>query len=376
MDIEKYIRETRGYYITDEHYKYNNLYDGLCCNRLNSVPWSKRWIQNKSKYNNLYEVRFKNGRKSIYKNTEDIFLKVGDLVVVEAQIGYDVGIVNQFGEQIYFQILKYTKLYEIPQIFRKAKASDIEKWKKSIIKEEEIFKKAKVIIENMGLIMKLNDVEVQGDGTKVTFYYTADDRVDFRELIKVFASEFKMRIEMKQIGARQEAARIGGIGSCGRELCCTNWKSLFESVTTNAARYQELSLNPSKLAGQCGKLKCCLNYEIDLYIETKKNFPDTSIVLKTKQGDAYYQKCDIFKKLYWYSFDPENSVNITAISIERVEEIIELNKNGVIPDTLEFNNLETKQLISSKHNIKFIDDNNFYSHDVNESSQKKNRKNK
>jgi len=377
-DIDKYIFQTRGFFLkTDTQPSSCNCYKH---NRLNTFTWTKKWILNKLKYNNLYEIRFKNGRKSIYKNEEDLFLKIGDIVAVETASGHDIGIVNLMGEQLIFQLGKYPKLQEVLRIYRKAKSTDIEKWKQSIVKEPIIFKRTKEIIENLGIEMKLSDVEVQGDGSKATFYYIADDRVDFRELIKVLASEFKIRIEMRQIGARQEAARVGGLGSCGRELCCTHWKTQFESVTTNAARFQELSLNPTKLAGQCGKLKCCLNYEVDTYIEAKKDFPDTSIVLRTKQGDAYFQKCDVFKKIFWYSYDPNNAINITALSLERVQEILKMNSQNKIPDSLEFNNIESTHIISSKHNIKLSenqlnDDNkNNQIKTINSKNKKKKRK--
>lgn len=349
-DIDKYIFETRGYFLqTDTQPQSCNCYR---FNRLNTFTWFENWIITKSKYKNLAEVRFKNGRKGIYDNFEELFLKVGDIVAVEASTGHDIGLVSTMGEELFFQLKKYENSAVVPKIYRKAKVTDIEKWKSSISRETEILDKTKEIIEKLGLHMKLSDVEVQGDGSKATFFYTADDRVDFRELIKILASEFKVRIEMRQIGARQEAARVGGTGSCGMDLCCTKWKRTFESVTTNAARYQELSLNPGKLAGQCGKLKCCLNYEVDSYAEAKKEFPDTSVVLKTKQGNAYFQKSDVFKKILWYSFDPENAVNITALNFERVEEIIKMNKQGSIPDSLLYNNIELSHLISSKHNIK------------------------
>ena len=241
---------------------------------------------------------------------------------------------------------------EILKIYRKARPLDYEKWQEALKREHDVLRRGKEIIDNLALDMKLGDVEFQGDGSKATFYYTAEDRVDFRELIKVFATEFKTRIEMRQIGARQESAKIGGIGTCGRELCCVSWKRNFASVTTNSARYQELSLNPTKLAGQCSKLKCCLNYELDSYIEARKDFPDTSISLKTKEGNAFFQKSDVFRKILWYSLDPENSVNITPLSIERVLEIIEMNSKAVIPDTLTQDNLVLADLISSKHNVK------------------------
>ncbi len=351
MDIKKYINLTRGCsQPIDEN-------DKVCFNSVYDTMHTFNWAENISVspyIKNLVEIRFKNGRKGIFNNFEELFLKKGDVVAVESASGHDIGIVGLQGESVYWQIPKH----ELPpngsflKIYRKAKPIDIDKWNESLIRENQVLKRSKEIIEELNLDMKLGDVEFQGDGSKATFYYTAEDRVDFRELIKILASEFKIRIEMRQIGARQESAKIGGIGTCGRELCCISWKRNFASVTTNAARFQDLSLNPLKLAGQCGKLKCCLNYEIDAYIEARKDFPDISIPLKTKNGKAYYQKSDVFKKILWYSFDPENSLNITPLTIERVEEIIEMNKKNIFPETLTQDNIELADLISSKHNVK------------------------
>ncbi len=352
---EIYILETRGYS------KELGLSCETCPNHQWSLKHSFNWGENvRTDQNdrNYVVVRFKNGRKNVFVNPENLFLKIGDIVIVEAQTGHDVGIIDMTDQTAYWYALKegVTRQEEVLQVYRKAKATDIEKWLIAIEREQPTLKRSKEIIEELNLDMKLGDVEFQGDNTKATFYYTADDRVDFRELIKILAQEFKIRVEMRQIGARQEAARIGGIGPCGMELCCIRWKRNFESVTTSAARHQELSLNPSKLAGQCGKLKCCLNFEIDSYIEAKKDFPDISVPLQTNQGTAYYQKSDVFKKILWYSFDPENSVNITPLSIERVSEIIEMNKNNQKPDTLLQDKLELTDLISSKHNVTISED--------------------
>lgn len=350
-NIKDYIHLTRGcIQPTDENEKpcLSSIYDTM-----HTFDWAEN-IQTVKNKQNLVEIRFKNGRKGIYENIEDLFLKIGDIVAVEAASGHDIGIVGLQGETIPWQMAKYENSpnEQIPKIYRKARPVDIEKWHDAINREDRVLKRSKIIIDELSLAMKLGDVEFQGDGSKATFYYTADDRVDFRELIKILASEFKIRIEMRQIGARQESSKIGGIGTCGRELCCISWKRAFASVTTNSARHQELSLNPTKLAGQCGKLKCCLNYELDSYIEARQNFPDTAITLKTKNGNAYFQKSDVFKKILWYSFDPENSVNITALTADRVEEIIAMNKKNIFPDTLEQNSLELADLISSKHNVK------------------------
>jgi cell fate regulator YaaT (PSP1 superfamily) len=341
---------------------------------MHAFNWGENIKNNNQK--NIVVVRFKNNRKEIFDNHENLFLKKGDIVAVEAVSGHDIGIIDLTDSTAYWYALKkqIDTNSDLPKIYRKARSVDIEKWKNAISKEHKTLLRTKEIIAELSLDMKLGDVEFQGDGSKATFFYTADDRVDFRELIKILAQEFHIRIEMRQIGARQESARIGGIGPCGMELCCIRWKKNFESVTTNSARYQELSLNPSKLAGQCGKLKCCLNYEIDSYIEARKKFPDTSITLKTKQGNAYYQKSDVFKKTLWYSFDPENSVNITALSIERVNEIITMNNNNEIPDTLTQNKLELSDLISSKHNVKISSEEIIDSKDSPTNFKKKNTK--
>ncbi len=288
----------------------------------------------------IVEIRFKNTRKDFYKNVNGLNLKIGDVVAVEASPGHDIGTVSLTGQLVYAQLNKYkvSPNTEFKKIYRKAKPADVEKWKGSIAREPYTMLRSRQIAEDLKLDMKIGDVEFQGDGTKAIFYYIADERVDFRELIKVFAEQFKIRIEMKQIGARQEAGRIGGIGSCGRELCCSTWITNFVSVTTVSAKVQELSLNPQKLAGQCGKLKCCLNYEYDSYIDAQSDFPNTNIVLETKSGKAYHQKTDIYKRMMWYSFDEHAAVNLTPVDVERVKAIIELNKKGVVVEQLSENN--------------------------------------
>ena len=241
---------------------------------------------------------------------------------------------------------------DFKKIYRKAKPADIEKWQEAIGLEDSTMLKARKIAEDLNLDMKIGDVEYQGDNTKAIFYYIADERVDFRELIKVLADAFKIRIEMRQIGARQEAGRIGGIGSCGRELCCASWITNFISVTTSSARYQELSLNPQKLAGQCGKLKCCLNYELDCYIDAQKDFPDRSIPLETEQGTAYHQKTDIFRRLMWYSYEKDSSVNITPIAIERVMQIHQLNKQGQkVPSLIAQENIPQRKILDYENGV-------------------------
>jgi cell fate regulator YaaT (PSP1 superfamily) len=280
---------------------------------------------------------------------------IGDIVAVEASPGHDIGIVSLTGELVLYQMKKSNTPVEsddLKKIYRKAKPADIEKWQEAISLEDSTMLKARKIAEDLNLDMKIGDVEYQGDNTKAIFYYIADERVDFRELIKVLADEFKIRIEMRQIGARQEAGRIGGIGSCGRELCCASWITNFVSVTTNSARYQELSLNPQKLAGQCGKLKCCLNYELDCYLDAQKDFPDRSIPLETEQGTAYHQKTDIFRRLMWYSYEKDSSVNLTPIAIERVLQIHQLNKKGEkVPSLIAQENIPDRKILNYENGV-------------------------
>lgn len=287
----------------------------------------------------IVEVRFKNTRKAYFRNVNHLNLEEGDVVAVEASPGHDIGIVSLTGELIYSRLkncnIERQKVNgDLKKIYRKAKPADIEKWKRAITDEKEIMLKARQIANDLKLNMKIGDVEFQGDHTKAIFYYIADERVDFRELIKVLAETFRIRVEMRQIGARQEAGRIGGIGSCGRELCCATFMTNFNSVTTNSARYQELSLNPQKLAGQCSKLKCCLNYELDAYMDAQRDFPKTNQNLETQQGTFYYMKTDIFNRIMWYSAEPHSSLNITPVPVDRVKEILELNKKNQKPDKL------------------------------------------
>ena len=299
------------------------------CAKLSTYNWTEDLADLPS---NIVEIRFKNTRKGFYVNVNELDLCSGDIVAVEASPGHDIGIVSLTGtlalRQYAHSKAKATN-EELKKVYRKARSVDIEKWQAAIAREHETMLKARKISEQLQLEMKIGDVEFQGDGTKAIFYYIADERVDFRELIKVLAEEFRVRIEMRQIGARQEAGRIGGIGTCGRELCCSTWMSQFVSVSTAAARYQEISLNPQKLAGQCGKLKCCLNYELDVYLDAQKDFPDTSITLQTDKGTLRYQKSDFFRRIMWYAFTTENgSQQFIPLSVEKVTHIIELNKHG------------------------------------------------
>ncbi len=310
---------------------YKLPYSKICgCSKLSTTDWLKD-IPGANKFNDIIEVRFKNTRKGYYRNVHNIRFRCGDVVAVEASPGHDIGVVSLTGELVLRQLDKYSiskDSEELKKVYRKAKPADIEKWKDSILLEHDTMIRSRHIAEDLNLDMKIGDVEYQGDRTKAIFYYIADERVDFRQLIKVLADAFKVRIEMRQIGARQEAGRIGGIGSCGRELCCASWMTSFVSVTTNAARYQEVSLNPQKLAGQCGKLKCCLNYELSSYLDAQKDFPDRDIVLETVDGSAYHQKTDIYRNLFWYGFEKENASNLIPVPVERVKQIIRLNKEG------------------------------------------------
>jgi cell fate regulator YaaT (PSP1 superfamily) len=297
--------------------------------KLNVFDWMKDIPAGIDK-NEIYEVRFKNTRKGYFYNVNGLRLSTGDIVAVEASPGHDIGIISLKGKLVWFQLhkLNISPASEFKAIYRKVKPNDIEKWKEAIDMETPTMIESRKISADLQLNMKIGDVEYQGDKTKAIFYYIADDRVDFRQLIKVLADRFRIRVEMRQIGARQEAGRIGGIGSCGRELCCATWVSNFVSVTTNAARYQELSLNPQKLAGQCSKLKCCLNYELDCYMDERKDFPSPETPIITTTGKAYHQKTDVFRRIMWYSVDAENSIDLIPIPVEKVKEYLDQNING------------------------------------------------
>jgi cell fate regulator YaaT (PSP1 superfamily) len=329
---QQYICCTRGCYNQTGDLAEKEPVSLTGCNKLDTIDWLEN-IPTTGLESDMVEVRFKNTRKGFYKNVNSLKLRKGDIIAVEASPGHDIGIVALTGELVRLQMARcgvsFANEEEIKKVYRKAKGVDIEKWHQAIEQEMPTMLKARDIAGRLQLDMKIGDVEYQGDKTKAIFYYIADDRVDFRELIKVYAEEFKVRIEMKQIGARQEAGRIGGIGTCGRELCCSTWLSNFVSVTTNSARYQEVSLNPQKLAGQCGKLKCCLNYELKCYMDAQQDFPDIAIPLEVFDGTAYHQKTDIYRRLMWYSFSKDDAANMIPVAIERVKEILELNKTGV-----------------------------------------------
>jgi len=298
--------------------------------KLTVCDWLKD-IPKGAKETDLVEVRFKNTRKEYFSNTNDLPLEVGEIVAVEASPGHDIGMISLTGDLVLKQLEKHniSLKTEFKKIYRKVKSTDLEKWEEIIAIEHSVMIEARQIALDLKLDMKIGDVEFQGDKTKAIFYYIADERVDFRQLIKVLAERFKIRVEMKQIGARQEAGRIGGIASCGRELCCSTWMTNFVSVTTNAARYQELSLNPQKLAGQCGKLKCCLNFELDIYLDAQKDFPNKEIPLRTQTGLFYHQKTDVFKKIMWYSASRESAMNSIPLPLDVVKDIIEQNKRGI-----------------------------------------------
>ena len=308
------------------------------CNKLSVFDWlgNMNLPEGQNRFD-IVEIRFKNSRKEFFRNTNSLNINVGDVIAVESNSGHDIGTVSLTGELVKLQLKKHNVNFdseEIKKIYRKAKQLDIEKWREAQSLEINTMYRARTIALNLGLQMKLSDVEYQGDKSKAIFYYTADARVDFRELIKLLADEFKVRIEMKQIGARQEASRLGGIGSCGRELCCSSWLTDFRTVSTSAARYQQLSLNPLKLAGQCGKLKCCLNYELDSYLDALKEFPEMDgKKLQTKKGDAFLQKTDIFKRTMWFSYRSDPGVFI-PLDLKTVHSILELNAKGEMPEAL------------------------------------------
>ena len=291
----------------------------------------------------LVEVQVKNTRKGIYRNSTHLDLAIGDMVAVEAAPGHDIGQVTLTGPLVRLRLRRRSKNEgEIKRVFRKAKAADLEKYREARAREHETMIRARRIAEKIGLNMKIGDVEFQGDGNKAIFYYIADERVDFRQLIKVLAETFKVRIEMKQIGARQEAGRIGGIGPCGRPLCCSSWMTNFVSVATGAARYQDISLNPQKLAGQCAKLKCCLNFEVDAYVEAVKSLPSKEIRLETADATYFHFKTDIFRRLITYSTDKRMAVNLVTIDADRAFEVIAMNKAGEKPLTLAVEKDEAK----------------------------------
>lgn len=361
--------------------------NGACgtggCSKLAVFDWlAGVELPNGQSTYDIVEVRFKNSRKGFFRNLKGIHLQAGDAIVVEASPGHDVGIVSATGELARIQVRKKApnfKPHEARNIQRIATQGDIDKWKHVRELEKSAMFKSRELASQLALEMKISDVEYQGDGNKATFYYTAEDRVDFRQLIKDMADEFKVRIEMKQIGARQEAARLGGIGSCGRELCCSTWLTDFRSVSTASARYQQLSLNPQKLAGQCGKLKCCLNYELDVYLEALKKFPRSDVKLLTQKGSAFHIKTDVFKEEMWYLYEEKDS-NLPGVLIplspERVTEIINLNKSDKKPSDLKDFMIEVEEKEPDYTNLVGQDSLNRFEHVFNRKKKKKKNKRK
>ena len=358
---------------------WNGCDRGLCCKavgrqdkQLNTYDWLAD-VPGNAESTDLVEVQFKNTRKGYYHNVNNLDLRKGDLVAVEANPGHDIGVVTLTGRLVKLQIKKANlkSQDDIKRIYRIAKQVDLDKWKEAKSREHATMIQSRQIAKDLGLKMKIGDVEYQGDGNKAIFYYIADERVDFRQLIKVLAEAFHVRIEMKQIGARQEAGRIGGTGPCGRELCCATWMKNFVSVSTNAARYQDISLNPQKLAGMCAKLKCCLNYEVDNYVEASRKMPPKDAVLETADGQFYQFKVDILAGLITYSSDKNLASNLETITADRAKEIIELNKNGEKPLSL-MENGKVKE--SSKH-IVLLNESDLSRFDKAKKKKKKNKNN-
>ena len=337
----------------DNTFKIKNGSGHLCCKgcgrqdkQLNTYDWMAD-IPGNADEQDMVEVQFKNTRKGFYKNSNKLKLVKGDIVAVEASPGHDIGVVTLTGRLVPFQMKKANLKpdVEIKRIYRKAKPVDLEKYEEAKAREHETMIRSRQIALDLNLNMKIGDVEYQGDGNKAIFYYIADERVDFRQLIKVLAEVFRVRIEMKQIGARQEAGRIGGIGPCGRELCCATWMTSFVSVSTGAARYQDISLNPQKLAGQCAKLKCCLNYEVDAYVEAMRRLPSREMTLETTEGTYYYFKADILKGQITYSTDKSFMANAVTINARTAFEIINMNKRGEKPESLVDVNTQSEKAV-------------------------------
>ena len=361
----------------EKRYKENNGCAGICCKGcgkmdapLNTFDWLAA-VPGNEEYTDIVEVQFKNTRKGYYRNSNNIPLQKGDVVAVEASPGHDIGKVTMTGRLVLLQ-LKKTRLTpesEFKRIYRKARPVDMEKFEEAKAREHDTMIRSRQISKDLNLDMKIGDVEYQGDGLKAIFYYIADNRVDFRQLIKVLADVFKVKIEMKQIGARQEAGRIGGIGPCGRELCCATFTTNFVSVSTSAARFQDVSLNPQKLAGQCAKLKCCLNYEVDAYVEASKRLPQRDIELETKDGTYYFFKCDIMRGEITYSTDKHIPANLVTISGRRAFAVIEMNKRGERPDSL---NNEISQ--EPKRPVDLLEQENINRFDSVQRNNKKRRK--
>ena len=337
MDYKKYMTPEIGrgcsFGINELGEPFAQMTEG--CFKLHETPWLAEYPDHEQC--DIYEVRFKNTRRSFYQNVNNLDLQIGDIVAVEASPGHDIGIISLTGDMVAKQMRRvgFNPFNgEFKKIYRKAKPYDIERWQEAIALEHETMIRSRQIAADMGLDMKIGDVEYQGDKIKAIFYYIADGRVDFRELIKVFAEQFHIRIEMKQIGARQEAGRIGGIGACGRELCCASWVSSFSSVTTGAARVQDLSLNPLKLAGQCSKLKCCLMYEYDVYADARRSMPRLREPLQAIDGEYFLVKSDILAHTMTFSTSKDSMSNLVTIPVSRVREILAINRNGGKVDSI------------------------------------------
>ena len=359
-------------------YKEQNGCSGICCEGcgamdapLNTFDWLAD-VSGNAEDTDIVEVQFKNTRKGYFRNSNKLPLVKGDIVAVEANPGHDIGRVTLTGRLVLLQLKKarLTPESELKRVYRKAKPVDMEKYEEAKAKEHDTMIRSRQIAKDLNLDMKIGDVEYQGDGNKAIFYYIADNRVDFRQLIKVLADVFKVKIEMKQIGARQEAGRIGGIGPCGRELCCATFTTNFVSVSTLAARFQDISLNPQKLAGQCAKLKCCLNYEVDAYVEASKRLPQRDIELETVEGTYYFFKADILKGELTYSSDKRIPANLKTITARRAKQIIEMNKRGEKPESL----LEDDAMRNSKHSADLLEQSNIDRFD-NASRNKKRKRN-
>ena len=351
------------------------------CTRHTNKLHTYDWLHDFPEFQELtkmVEVQFKNTRKGYFINSNNLPLELGDLVAVEATPGHDRGTVTLTGKLVEKQMTKYNYRDDIngglKRIYRIARPTDIEKYEQAKEREQSTMIRARQIAEELGLQMKIGDVEYQGDGNKAIFYYIADERVDFRQLIKVLAGEFRVKIEMKQIGARQEAGRIGGIGPCGREMCCSSWVSSFVSVSTNSARLQDISINPQKLAGQCGKLKCCMNYEVDMYVEANRSMPSRDIVLNAKDGDYYHFKSDILGGMLTYSSDKYGAANLVTISKDRASEIIRMNKKGQKPDRINIVVEETSQKAGTYKND-ILEDESITRFDGSSNSQTRKKRN-
>ena len=325
------------------------------CGVSSVFDWLYQIDSKNSNHQQLIEVQFKGDRKGFYFNTENLKLKKGDFIAVEGEkSGHDIGKITIIGDLVAMQMARKkidTQKTPLKKVYRLATEKDIKTWKEAVEKEDLVLEKAKRIIQELKLDMKLSDVEFQGDNTKAAFYYIAENRVDFRELIKKYSRQFKIKIEMRQIGARQEAAKIGGIGSCGRELCCSTWMTEFPPVSTSAARYQQLSINPQKISGQCGRLKCCLKFELDGYTEDLQHFPSSKIKLKTKEGEVKFVKLDVFQGLMYYFNPLKPASDLLKINVQSVQQLIELNKQGNIPDSFADCIEKTPEINSNLENV-------------------------